>query len=49
MVIASGFGYTAPNAVGALLAGSALILAFWSTALERLPHDTNTLQRSSAA
>jgi DHA1 family inner membrane transport protein len=49
MVIASGFGYTAPNAVGALLAGSALILAFWSTALERLPHDTNTLQRSSVA
>nr|WP_223182973.1 MULTISPECIES: MFS transporter [unclassified Streptomyces] len=35
LVIAGGFGYTAPNWVGAALACSALLLAFWSTALER--------------
>ncbi|NGN68771.1 MFS transporter [Streptomyces sp. A7024] len=35
LVIAGGLGYTAPNWVGALLAGSALLLAFWSAALER--------------
>ncbi|MEU0938522.1 MFS transporter [Embleya sp. NPDC005971] len=35
MVISAGFGYTAPNWVGAALAGSALLLALWSAALER--------------
>ena len=35
VVISAGFGYTAPNWVGALLAGSALLLAVWSAALER--------------
>ncbi|ARX84836.1 MULTISPECIES: MFS transporter [Streptomyces] len=34
-VISAGFGYTAPNWVGAALAGSALGLAFLSAALER--------------
>ncbi|GAB6985594.1 MFS transporter [Nocardioides pyridinolyticus] len=34
VVIAAGLGYTAPNWVGALLAGSALALAFLSAALE---------------
>ncbi|GAA2091302.1 MFS transporter [Kitasatospora saccharophila] len=35
VVIAAGYGYTAPNWVGALLAGSALVLALVSAALER--------------
>ncbi|MFE3200153.1 MFS transporter [Embleya sp. NPDC059237] len=35
MVISAGLGYTAPNWVGAVLAGAALVLAFWSAALER--------------
>ncbi|MFE3513943.1 MFS transporter [Streptomyces sp. NPDC059166] len=35
MVIAAGFGYTAPNWVGAALAASALLLAIVSGALER--------------
>ncbi|WP_129308055.1 MFS transporter [Streptomyces sp. L2] len=35
MVIAAGFGYTAPNWVGAALAGSALLLAALSAGLER--------------
>ncbi|GAA4910741.1 MFS transporter [Streptomyces coeruleoprunus] len=35
LVIAAGLGITAPNWVGALLAGSALLLAFLSRALER--------------
>ncbi|MFJ4681046.1 MULTISPECIES: MFS transporter [unclassified Kitasatospora] len=34
-VITAGFGYTAPNWVGALLAGSALLLAVASAVLER--------------
>ncbi|MFI6156321.1 MFS transporter [Kitasatospora sp. NPDC051170] len=34
-VIAAGFGYTAPNWVGALLAGAALLLALRSAQLER--------------
>ncbi|WP_331745254.1 MFS transporter [Kitasatospora sp. NBC_01300] len=34
-VIAAGLGYTAPNWVGALLAGAALLLAVWSAVLER--------------
>ncbi|MFB6626277.1 MFS transporter [Streptomyces sp. NPDC056374] len=35
LVIAAGLGYTAPNWVGAALAGAALGLALWSAALER--------------
>ncbi|WP_318199401.1 MFS transporter [Streptomyces sp. SCL15-4] len=35
VVIAAGLGYTAPNWVGAVLAAAALLLAFWSAALER--------------
>nr|WP_223297735.1 hypothetical protein [Catenulispora acidiphila] len=35
VVISAGFGYTAPNWVGAVLAGSALVLAVWSATLER--------------
>ncbi|MFF0559685.1 MFS transporter [Streptomyces sp. NPDC004266] len=35
LVIAAGLGYTAPNWVGAVLAATALGLAFWSAALER--------------
>jgi MFS transporter, DHA1 family, inner membrane transport protein len=35
LVIAAGLGYTAPNWVGAILAGSALVLAVWSGVLER--------------
>jgi DHA1 family inner membrane transport protein len=35
IVIAAGLGYTAPNWVGAVLAAAALVLAFWSAALER--------------
>ncbi|MFF8656892.1 MFS transporter [Streptomyces huasconensis] len=35
IVIAAGLGYTAPNWVGAVLAGSALVLAILSAALER--------------
>ncbi|MEU5718365.1 MFS transporter [Streptomyces sp. NPDC020403] len=35
VVIAAGFGYTAPNWVGAALAAAALVLAFVSGALER--------------
>jgi DHA1 family inner membrane transport protein len=35
IVISAGLGYTAPNWVGALLAASALVLAVWSSALER--------------
>ncbi|MET8546420.1 MFS transporter [Kitasatospora sp. NPDC004799] len=37
-VIAAGLGYTAPNWVGAALAAAALLLAFWSAALERRDH-----------
>ncbi|MEU5899822.1 MULTISPECIES: MFS transporter [Streptomyces] len=35
LVISAGLGYTAPNWVGAVLAASALVLAFVSAALER--------------
>ncbi|GAB2722026.1 MFS transporter [Nocardia thraciensis] len=38
MVIAAGFGYTAPNWVGVVLSGSALGLAVLSGALERRPN-----------
>ncbi|MFF6844787.1 MFS transporter [Streptomyces tanashiensis] len=35
LVISAGLGFTSPNWVGAALAGAALLLAFWSAALER--------------
>ncbi|MFF7776543.1 MFS transporter [Streptomyces tanashiensis] len=35
IVISAGLGFTSPNWVGAALAGAALLLAFWSAALER--------------
>ncbi|MEZ0069174.1 putative MFS family arabinose efflux permease [Streptacidiphilus sp. MAP12-20] len=35
LAISAGFGYTAPNVVGAVMAGSALGLAVLSAALER--------------
>ncbi|MFD7660638.1 MFS transporter [Actinosynnema sp. NPDC059797] len=35
LVISAGLGYTAPNWVGALLAGSALLLSFLAAALDR--------------
>ncbi|MBP2403984.1 MFS transporter [Streptomyces syringium] len=35
LVISAGFGYTAPNWVGALMAASALVLALMSASLER--------------
>ncbi|MFL5999578.1 MAG: MFS transporter, partial [Streptomyces sp.] len=35
LVISAGFGYTAPNWVGAALAAGALLLAFLSAGLER--------------
>ncbi|ADI11346.1 transmembrane efflux protein [Streptomyces bingchenggensis BCW-1] len=38
IVIAADLGYTSPNWVGALLAAAALVLAFWSAALERRDH-----------
>jgi DHA1 family inner membrane transport protein len=40
LVIDAGFGYTSPNWVGALLAASALGLAWWSSALERRDQPT---------
>ncbi|GAA3809722.1 MFS transporter [Streptomyces chiangmaiensis] len=43
MVIAAGLGYTAPNWVGALLALSALLLAFLSAALERRETTSGTV------
>ncbi|MEU6578839.1 MFS transporter [Streptomyces sp. NPDC046805] len=46
IVIAAGLGYTSPNWVGAVLAAAALVLAFWSAALERRDH---TLEPVGAA
>ncbi|MFE4513169.1 MFS transporter [Kitasatospora sp. NPDC056783] len=48
MVIAAGLGYTAPNWVGAVLAAAALLLAFWSAALERRDHTREALTASAA-
>ncbi|WP_269855900.1 MFS transporter [Streptomyces sp. RPT161] len=47
IVIAAGLGYTSPNSVGAILAGSALGLAFWSAALER--RDQPSAPRAAAS
>ncbi|MFE6816242.1 MFS transporter [Streptomyces sp. NPDC057677] len=50
LVIAAGLGYTAPNWVGAVLAGAALGLALWSAALERrAPASTDASDGSSAS
>jgi DHA1 family inner membrane transport protein len=35
LVISAGFGYTAPNWIGAILVAVALLLAFWSVILDR--------------
>ncbi|MFE0328247.1 MFS transporter [Streptomyces sp. NPDC058960] len=43
LVIAAGLGYTAPNWVGAVLAVSALLLAFLSAALERRETASSTV------
>ncbi|MBS9372119.1 MFS transporter [Rhodococcus sp. B50] len=47
MVISAGFGYTAPNAVGAVLAVSALIPAVLSHRLQRKDEHTNTVRPST--
>jgi predicted MFS family arabinose efflux permease len=44
----AGFGYTAPNWVGALLAGSALVPALLSAALERRRHVLSTVVAGGA-
>ncbi|MFJ2676007.1 MFS transporter [Streptomyces sp. NPDC087525] len=49
IVIAAGLGYTAPNWVGAALAGSALVLAVVSSALERrTPADGQAVAEAAA-
>ncbi|MFE4306419.1 MFS transporter [Streptomyces sp. NPDC056891] len=49
LVIAAGLGYTAPNWVGAVLAGAALVLALWSAALERrAPASTDASDAATA-
>ncbi|MFD3914598.1 MFS transporter [Streptomyces sp. NPDC058603] len=49
IVIAAGLGYTAPNWVGAVLAGSALVLAVVSSALERrTPADGQAVAEAAA-
>ncbi|SDK81340.1 MFS transporter [Streptomyces indicus] len=48
VVIAAGLGYTAPNWVGALLAASALVLAFVSAGLERRSVSQGRVVASSA-
>ncbi|MGW3076394.1 MFS transporter [Kitasatospora sp. NPDC001132] len=48
MVIAAGLGYTAPNWVGAVLAATALLLAFWSAALERRDRTREAVTTSAA-
>ncbi|MFE4483043.1 MULTISPECIES: MFS transporter [Streptomycetaceae] len=48
MVISVGLGYTAPNWVGAVLAAAALLLAFWSAALERRDRTREAAATSAA-
>ncbi|POX54909.1 MFS transporter [Streptomyces sp. Ru72] len=48
LVIAAGLGYTAPNWVGAVLAVSALLLAFLSAALERRETASSTVVAGAA-
>ncbi|PZT69096.1 MFS transporter [Streptomyces sp. SW4] len=47
LVIAAGFGYTAPNWVGAALAAAALVLAVLSAALERRGNASGTVVAAS--
>ncbi|MEU7054516.1 MFS transporter [Streptomyces sp. NPDC046197] len=49
LVIAAGYGYTAPNWVGAVLAASALVLAVVSAALERRAAAPSTVVAGAAA
>ncbi|WP_149823424.1 MFS transporter [Streptomyces tailanensis] len=49
LVIDAGFGYTAPNWVGAALAAGALVLAFLSAALERKEGVSSTVVTGAAA
>jgi DHA1 family inner membrane transport protein len=49
LVISAGLGYTAPNWVGALLATAALLLAFWSAALERRDRGRGSVTPDAAA
>nr|WSX79556.1 MFS transporter [Streptomyces sp. NBC_00899] len=49
LVISAGLGYTAPNWVGALLATAALLLAFWSAALERRDRGRGLVTPDAAA
>ncbi|MET9956864.1 MFS transporter [Streptomyces sp. NPDC006339] len=47
-VIASGLGYTSPNWVGALLSGTALLLAFLAAALDRRTRAAKALAAAGA-
>ncbi|MGW3116737.1 MFS transporter [Streptomyces sp. NPDC001107] len=49
LVIAAGFGYTAPNWVGALLAGSALLLSFLAAFLDRRTRPAGRVVAASAS
>jgi DHA1 family inner membrane transport protein len=48
LVISAGLGYTAPNWVGALLAGSALLLSFLAASLDRRTRPTGRVVATSA-
>ncbi|GGT25557.1 MFS transporter [Streptomyces tanashiensis] len=48
LVISAGLGFTSPNWVGAALAGAALLLAFWSAALERRAPAKDTASAAAA-
>ncbi|MEB3369665.1 MFS transporter [Saccharopolyspora mangrovi] len=47
VVIAAGFGYTAPNWVGAVLAGSALLLSFLAAFLDRRSRAVETTETTA--
>ncbi|MFF8612224.1 MFS transporter [Streptomyces sp. NPDC015350] len=49
LVITAGLGYTSPNWVGAALAAAALLLAFWSAALERRTPAVEAMAPAAAA
>ncbi|MEU6164594.1 MFS transporter [Streptomyces tanashiensis] len=48
LVLSAGLGFTSPNWVGAALAGAALLLAFWSAALERRAPAKDTASSAAA-
>jgi DHA1 family inner membrane transport protein len=48
LVIAAGYGFTAPNWVGAVLAAGALVLALLSAALERRAKAPSTVVAGGA-